>query len=261
MKPKAETVNPQDMNQGKSSFNNVNKYSVNYGGFGNSTTRKVTNPNSKNGNKQLQTSYKFSQPMQQIQNTATSGLQNNLADLNTPYSQQLQNLDAGKNAAYNYMAETAKRQNLNAYNDLQARMSHNGLAGSTVLGGFAGQQAQNNYMQDLANRTSAIDSGQQYNMNNFNANGQTLQNLYSMASGQSALANSNAMTGMGSQDAMSLANAQMQNQQLSQNAQMRTQANQAGAANWGNLIGAGLSAGAMLGTGGMSGTNPIGGRK
>lgn len=252
MKPKVDTINPQGMAQAKSSFDNVNRYKVNFGGFGTSTNSISKNKNSKNGSKQYTSNFKFSQPMQNIQNTATQGLQNSLGGLNTPYAQQLSNIDSGNNAAYNYQHAQNQLAANNAYADLQARMSGSGLAGSTVLGGFAAQQARDAQLVDLALRQQAIAGGQQYDLNNAQANSGTLGQLYGFASGQAGMNNGNAMSGLGMQNATSLANAQMQNQAMMANQQYQNQANQQASSNWGSLIGAGLGLGAAAMTGGMS---------
>lgn len=235
-----------------SAYNGINNYNVDLGGFGSAQSRK-TDKNT------LTTSSQLSQPLQNVFNTTTDGLNNNLQSLAMNPEQQLQSLNAGNNSFYNLQAEGNQRYLDNQLANATLQASRNGIDNSTVYGGLQGTILNDAVLRDLTTRNQALT--QQNALANANAATQnaTLQGLAGFAQLPAQIANQNLQTGFGSRDQTALANAQMQTQVNMQNAAAANAAAQQRQQMWGQLASAGIQLAAAPFTGGASLLGGLGG--
>jgi len=238
---KAAAPPPVVPQKAESQFSGINNYTIDLGGFGSAQSRKVGDT--------ISSSSMLNPDLQRIRGQAIEGLSGNLGYLNRTPTQQLQELSAGQNPFYNYQAEINRQNALEGYNELQARMSQSGLENSSVLGAFAGQQARDANLLDLATRQQSLDFLNQRALQNAGFGGDVLSQLAAYQQVPLELANQNLFQGFGNVDQTSMFNAQQMNQVAMQNAQLAEQARQAAAqrrsALLGNILGAGLSLAAI----------------
>lgn len=239
-KTKATTVSAA-----QSPFYGVRNYNVNMDGLGSASVNQSGNT--------ISSSSQLAQPLQDLQNSSISGLQNNVNYLNMSPTQQMQNLQSGGNAEYNYNAAQNALQNQQQLASQQVSLGQNGLNNSTTLGGYQAQQQASANLQNLALQSQAISDSANQAQTAATTNSGVLGQLAGFQTGISSMANQNAMTGFSNAGQTAEYNASAQNQASLANQQAQIQQNQIQSQFYGNLINSGLSAGALVATGGASG--------
>jgi hypothetical protein len=230
MGKKTPNVTPS---KAQSSFDKVNNYTYNLGGFGQSSSTKQGDTISTNVN--------YNPALQGHMNQANQGIATAQQQLSTPYATQLQQLDQGQNSAYNYLKAQNDQNYRRMYGDVQTTASQGGLENSTLLGGWQAQNAQDYNMNDLAARTQALDTQNALAQNSLASNSGILAQMYGYGSGLGDMTNNNQMTGLQNKDQVSMFNASQEQQANLANQQAAIAAAQRRSAMIGNILGAGLS--------------------
>lgn len=236
----------------ESAFKDIGTYNVDLGGFGKAESFR--------NDGQITTRFNATPFQNQAREQAELGATNSLNRVNETPQDYLARIQAGSNPFYNTQAALNRENALNAYNDLQARMSQSGLENSTVLGAFAGQQARDYNLQDLATRQAAIEQENAMALNSLQSNQNVLNQLYGFAQVPTDMASQNMMQGFQNADQVAMFNANQMQQASQANAQLAQQRSAARSALMGNLLGAGLTAAALpfagAGLGAIRGIGP-----
>lgn len=228
-----------------SQFQGIDNATVSLGGLVNSSATRQPGQS-------IDVTSTLSQPLQTIQNQATSGIANNQAFLNRNPVEQLQDVEAGRNSFFNLQDELNRRAAQEAMAQAQSRYSANGLENSTVRGAMEGRLINDQILTDLATRSNAIQTQNQLAQSNLGVNNEILGQLAALQQFPTQMVNKNLMQGLQNQDQVSMFNAQQQNDIAKANLQA-----QISAANQPSIWGTALSALGSIGGSLVGG--PLGG--
>jgi hypothetical protein len=221
-----------------SAYSGINTYNVDLGPFASASSQQIGNS--------LNTQSTLSPELQGLFEASTSGLANNLSELNKSPVQQLQDLNAGNNGYYNLNAALNQKYLDQQTAAIQHKMAQNGLDNSTVNGGLQGAALSDAVLKDLATRQTALDTLNQQANQNASTQNNLLQGLASFLQNPASMSNQQLQNAYDNLDEVGMFNAQQQQLASAANAQLANQRAQL----WSNLGQAALNSSTRNSSGG-----------
>ncbi len=213
----------------KSSFDGINNYTVDLAGLGAGSAVK-------NGNS-INVAGALSPTLQNAQNTAETGISNNLSFLGQSPTQQLQAIDNGQNDFYNLANLQAQRAATAQKAQILNQNAQNGVQNSTAAGAELGAIDYQQPVIDLQNKINAMQAQESMANQNLGTQMSSLGALGNFELQPMSQADSNLMSGLESNNNVGLANNQLAGQIAQTNAQLKMQQQQMDQASMGSLIG------------------------